>query len=207
MNLEITITDLFNVVLLVVGLNLMYRGIEISHPVFGVLFCNLIVALSTSITEILAVETVSNIRVTTIAGCFTAALVHFHCCCWCILSILRYLYIVHSDWLISRCPQSNRILLISLLTIFTMFFILSAYVFGIVIYFGWPYTEVYEMDLGAKLTCVACLLSSYFLLLGISCFFYIILLRRKGAAGINRVGNEIQMVRLFEINFTVRCEE
>ena len=50
MNLEITISDSFNVVLLVVGLNLMYRGIEISHPVFGVLFCNLFVALSTSIT-------------------------------------------------------------------------------------------------------------------------------------------------------------
>ena len=81
MNLEITISDSFNVVLLVVGLNLMYRGLEISHPVFGVLFCNLFVALSTSITEILTVETVSNIRVTTIAGCFTAALVHFHCCC------------------------------------------------------------------------------------------------------------------------------
>jgi len=28
----------------------------------------------------------------------------FHCTCWCVVAILRYIFIVHGDWLDIKCP-------------------------------------------------------------------------------------------------------
>ena len=58
---------------------------------------------------------------------------------------------------------------------------------GVIVYCGWPYIEAYEMDISRKLACILNSLTSYLLLLGVSCYFYHWLLRRKGAIGQNRV--------------------
>jgi hypothetical protein len=93
---------------LFIGILQMYNGIEIEHPVFRVLFCNLIVTFFSSTVNIIAYPIGKNIRYSTIVNGNNAFCLLFHCCCWFVVSVLRYLYIIHKDWILAKpcCADS-----------------------------------------------------------------------------------------------------
>ena len=179
--------DIVNIILLTVSLVLMYQGIEISHPIYGSLFCNLGSALLTSVAEIFLLVLVTEIRATTIIKACSSLYLLFHCSSWGVISILRYAYIVHPDWLHGKFPEPRVLLITSLVSIYSSFMLCSSAIFGVIVYCGWPYVEAYDMDIRRKLACLLTNLLSYLLLLGVSCYFYYRLLRRRGTMGQNSV--------------------
>ena len=205
MNIGFIWPDVVNIILLIVSLILMYKGIEILHPIYGCLFCNLGSALLASVAEIFLLVLVTEFRATTIIKACSIFSILFHCSSWGIISILRYTYIVHPDWLHDKFPDPRVLLITSLVSIYLSFMVCGTAMVGVSVYCGWPYIEAYDMDIGRKLACLLTCLMSYLLLLGVSCYFYCRLLRRKGAIGQNSVmdisvieaGNRSQHVSYF----------
>jgi hypothetical protein len=66
----------------------------------------------------------------------------FHSTCWCVLSIMRYVYIVHKDWLEAKFPENKKLIAFTLGHVWMIFFfILSAVGLtfrATVAPYGWP---------------------------------------------------------------------
>ena len=104
----IIIPELINMAFLLLGIYGMYRGIEVQHPLYAVLFSNLIVALLSSIINTTVFGFISlhqYIRVSNITNGFS---VYFHGTCWLLSSLIRYVYIMHNDWLFSKFPDVKK---------------------------------------------------------------------------------------------------
>jgi len=101
--------------------HLIYKGIEIGHPVYAVIFCDIIVTLTSSLINVIILPFVDNYRYTGLANVNNFFCLVFHCCCWCILSILRYLYLVKQSWLDKTFPQLANLRIVSLLSLALLF--------------------------------------------------------------------------------------
>ena len=89
-----------NLTFLIIGVYTMYHGIEIYHPLYAILFVNLLIALSVTVVNISAfpfIHIEKYVMLSNSLNGFFSLL--FHCNCWCICSIMRYLYIVHDSWM------------------------------------------------------------------------------------------------------------
>jgi hypothetical protein len=158
--------------------------------VYAVLFCNLIAALLLSILNTFIAPVFGNLLFIPISNSVNITSLFFHCCCWCVVSTLRYLYIIKKDWLERTFPDPSKLRSISLILVFLLFSSGASSMFSTVIYFGFPQTRVMHFPLNAKAACLA-LISCYFLLLIlVSCYFYMLILRKRGKLGHNSVNVE-----------------
>ncbi len=99
--------EFFNVIFLTVGVYTMYQGIEISHPLYAVLFLNLIVALAATITNMFIFMGLNSDQYVRISNAINGISLGFHCHCWCISSIIRYVYIIYDSWMESRVSNTK----------------------------------------------------------------------------------------------------
>jgi hypothetical protein len=113
--------ELLNIILLTTFICVIYFGIEISHPVYAVLFCNLVIALASSLTNVLIFPVLKNINYTNLLNGNSVVCLLFHICSWCILSVLRYLYIIHKSWIEEKFPKPVTFLLWSIFGVFYLF--------------------------------------------------------------------------------------
>ncbi len=60
--------ELFNIIMLIAGICLLYLGIEISHPVYGLLFSNLIVTTISSLINVFVFPFVKTIQYNTLVN-------------------------------------------------------------------------------------------------------------------------------------------
>jgi len=60
-------------------------------------------------------------------------------------------------------------------------------IFAFMIYHGWPFKFLSEMPLNSKITCAITIYATVIFMLTLSCTFYILILRKKGQIGINKV--------------------
>jgi hypothetical protein len=91
--------------ILLLGVLGMFFGLEISHPVYSVLFCNLLTSFICSSLNIVMLLSVSYRTFANFAILANYACNVFHCCCWCVISILRYLILVKRNWTNNRYPD------------------------------------------------------------------------------------------------------
>ncbi len=63
----------------------------------------------------------------------------FHCTDWCLVSILRYAYILHEDWLHDRWPDPKKLRSFSLISLFSVFSGLCLVDFSGFVVIGWSY--------------------------------------------------------------------
>jgi hypothetical protein len=83
----------------------MYRGIEIGHPIYSLLFANLTFALMTSVVNVVSLMFSPCwfwSRVPMFTNVFALL---FNITTWSVISGLRYLFIVHSDWNQQKFPN------------------------------------------------------------------------------------------------------
>ena len=95
-----------NLTFLIIGVYTMYQGIEIYHPLYAILFVNLLIALSVTVVNISAfpfIHIEKYVMLSNSTNGFFSLL--FHCNCWCICSIIRFIYMVHESWIHSRLPN------------------------------------------------------------------------------------------------------
>ena len=96
----LVIPEFINLTFLIIGVYTIYQGIEIHHPLYAILFVNLLVALFVTVVNISAAPFIhieKYIMLSNALNGFFSLL--FHCNCWCICSIMRYLYIIHDSWI------------------------------------------------------------------------------------------------------------
>jgi hypothetical protein len=76
----------------------MYQGIEIAHPLYAVLYLNMIVPLISSILDIAVFFFVSTYNYVLFSNIMIAFASVFHCSSWCVTSVLRFIYIIYGNW-------------------------------------------------------------------------------------------------------------
>jgi hypothetical protein len=179
--------EVFNTAFLSAGSFLFYYGIEITHPVYAVLFCNLITALVTSVINTLVTPMLRSTLYTPITNSINVACWYFHCCCWCIVSVLRYNYIINQEWLEQRWPDSKKLRIFSLASVFVMFFSGQSMMMYSAIFFGFPQIRFIEFTAHAKAFCLALYTGVYFFQIFASCYCYFLILRKRGKMGHNTV--------------------
>ena len=177
-----------NIILLTIGLCQMYFGIEIAHPVYAVLFVNLLVTLLSSVIDVFIFPFVTILKYAVLVNGNNTMCFLFHFCSWCVLSFLRYMYIVNSKWLHKTFPNAKIICVLAIFNQFLIFVLTFGTVLGTVMSFGWPYKRPTDLTSRQRLVSSATILAIYFSLVGTSCFFYILILRKRGKLGINNVG-------------------
>ena len=100
--------EYFNLCFLSCGLYGMYQGIEISHPLYAVLYLNMIVPLITSILDIVVFFFVSTYNYILFSNIMIALASVFHCSSWCVTSALRFVYIIYGNWF-NNLIQSQKL--------------------------------------------------------------------------------------------------
>jgi len=115
------ILELFSSVTIIYVVYKMFKGIEISHPLYAIIFCNLITSLLSSLLNSIVFPFISSVRYTSLVNGNNIACLCFHFCCWCILSILRYLYILKKDYLDEKFSEPAKLLHVSIFALFLLF--------------------------------------------------------------------------------------
>jgi hypothetical protein len=195
-------SDALNTILLSIGIVQMYNGIEIGHPVFRVLFCNLVAAFMSSVVNVIAYPVEKNIRYSTIVNGNNTFCLLFHCCCWLIVSILRFLYIIHKDWILLRFPEAKVLNRLVITSVFCTYLTCWLIVIFVCVLCGWPGLKLFEMPMPQRAIAVGTLLGIYILLLCVSCSFYLLIMRKRGSLRNNKVSsNTIEMkVHVSDVN-------
>ena len=122
----LVIPEYFNICLLLIGVYGIYRGVEISHPIYFILFVNLIIPLSVSVINIIAYQITSTKKYLMMASSLSGLCLAFHCNCWCVTSIIRYLYIVHENWIHNKIPNFKHQCIVALAATLASLFSLMA---------------------------------------------------------------------------------
>jgi amino acid transporter len=182
--------------MLSVGILQMYNGVEIEHPVFRVLFCNLVVAFISSAVNIIVYPFEKNVRYSTIINGNNGFYYLFHCCSWLIVSILRFIYIIHKDWLFKRFPDPKVLNRLAIASVFLSFLTCWLILIIVIVLCGWPRLKIFEMPMPQKAMSAGTLLGLYILLICISCFFYLLILRKRGKLRNNKVGPDNSKIKV-----------
>jgi hypothetical protein len=173
--------ECFNIIVLTSVLIPMYNGIEIEHPIYKILFCSLFVSLLSSITSFVCFffNPITVLKFSKIINVNNWVCVMYHYTSWSILSILRYIYIKHRNWLYKKFPNTSTIGNLATGAIVLscgLEFLLCIVVFTLS---GWPRVKTSEVSKSVfimrGMTPLIILLS----LIGISCYFYAKILRDR----------------------------
>ncbi len=100
--------EVINLVFLLLGIYGMYHGIEIHHPLYAILFFNLIVPLISTLINISVFGFLSFEKYVRVSNLTNSISISFHGTCWLLSSMIRYLYIMHNDWLFSKFPDVKK---------------------------------------------------------------------------------------------------
>jgi hypothetical protein len=105
----------------------------------------------------------------------------YHYTSWCVLSVLRYLYIMHNNWLHNKIPEPRTIGNLGVAATFlTFMLVLSVNLLAAVLLTGWPRKGFVEAPKYFFVIRLIIVIGTFGLLLGVSCFFYAKILRHAG---------------------------
>jgi hypothetical protein len=130
------VPELIAIAFLLLAIYGMYQGIEVQHPLYAILFFNLIVSLISSIINTTVFGFISldkYVRVSNVTNGFS---IYFHGTCWLLSSFIRYVYILHKDWLFSKVPDVKKQCWIALGLEITLVFMFMLPVLGTLILLG-----------------------------------------------------------------------
>ena len=158
----------------------MYQGIEISHPIYSLLFSNLIVAfVATSVNLIVLIVFPFNvwIRFSLYGNVFST---HFHLTSWSIISVLRYFYIEHKEWIESKWPDPKQLRPIALAAVFSSYAAITSVDLGLFAIFatpyGWPTKSfIKHVPRNVQLFLIPCSAILFTLPVFVSGIFYVLL--------------------------------
>ena len=124
----------------------MFQGIEIIHPLYTVLFLNLLVSLLSTVVNIVAFSFLSIEKYFIVTNLSNSQSSYFHCTSWCITSIIRYIYIFHSDWIHRMIPSARLKCILATVISFTYSFMQCSPTFAVVISYGKQFNFVLFMN-------------------------------------------------------------
>jgi hypothetical protein len=193
------IPDVLDFIVLLIAIYGMYEGIEIRHPVYALLFTNLIFSfVATSINLLAFLVFPFNIwtRIFLYGNLFST---HFHVTSWSIISILRYLYIEHKDWIERRWPNPINLTSTALVAQFSCFGAVMFVDLGLLVVFatpyGWPSKGFIEhVPQNVRLFIVSCWAILFTLLVVVTGIFYVLLVcSRLSPLTSNKISTEAEV--------------
>ncbi len=135
-----------------------YKGIEISHPVYAVVFCDHFINLVSSLINVAILPFVINYKYTVLVNGNNGLCLVFNSCCWCILSLLRYLYVTKKTWLENKFPEPVRLLKVSFSALGILAILNVSSGLATAMHFGFPKVKVVDMTQEQKIACIAAFL-------------------------------------------------
>lgn len=108
------IPNYFNGIVLTLGVFGMYKSIEIEHSVYAILFADLVSTLVHVLILLVAFHALNPQKYFPLHNFFTGSCLLIHCVCWCSTMVLRYLYVVHEEWVYGTVPDMKHQRLIAL---------------------------------------------------------------------------------------------
>jgi hypothetical protein len=130
------VPEYMNFVFLLSGIYGMYRGIEIQHPLYATIFLDLMIALFFTLLDMIAFFYMSPDKFFPTTNTNSGVALHFHCTCWCVTSIIRYIYIVHENWIHKAIPNHKYQCYMAIGFTFILYLALSFPSMGYSIYLG-----------------------------------------------------------------------
>ena len=130
------VPDCVNSILLSLSIYGMYRGIEIQHPLYAILFLNLLIGLLLTLLDVIAFTVIPTERFIILSNSSSSLALLFHCTCWCLTSIIRYVYIIHENWIHNLIPNPKYQCYAAFALAFATAFTLSMPLFGYSIFLG-----------------------------------------------------------------------
>ena len=128
--------EYINLFFLTCGLYGMYQGIEIAHPLYAVLFLNLIVPLISSLLDIAIFFFISTYKYIMFSNLMNGFSVFFHCTSWCVTSVLRFVYIIYGDWFNNWIPSQKHQCISAIIMTCALTAFLSIPTFSLAISYG-----------------------------------------------------------------------
>ena len=181
----LVIVETVNTIVLGAGLYLMYSGIEIGHPVYSILLCDLFMTFFSSLLNARLI--VDSFPPYSLSNGNNLSCILLHCCFWCVLSALRYMFIINKDWLDKRFPKIEKLFILSLSASILMYSICLSTMLGTAMYFGYPEKKIMSLPLEQRLICLLVYMPNYAAFTIPSCTFYSLILRKRGKLGVSSV--------------------
>ena len=101
----LVVPEFVNILFLLAGAVGMYKGVEIQHPIYAVLFADMVVPILSSCINIITFPFTPVLIYFSSSNFSTVICLNFHSTCWCATSIFRYIYIIHENWLQRVLPN------------------------------------------------------------------------------------------------------
>jgi len=130
------VPEYFNLFFLSCALYGMYQGIEIAHPLYAVLFLNLIIPLISTIFDIIVFFFISSVSYVKFSNAMNGLSLFFHCTSWCVTSLLRFVYIIYGDWFNNLVPTPKLQCTLAIILSLVMTSMQSIPPFAVAISFG-----------------------------------------------------------------------
>ena len=102
------VPECINLFFLLIAIYGMYVGIEIHHPLYAIMFLDLIVALIFTLINIVTFFVVTIEKFIQVSNACNCLSLFFHFTCWCLASCIRFVYIAHSEWIHSVVPSAQK---------------------------------------------------------------------------------------------------
>ncbi len=128
--------EYFNLFFLICCLYGMYQGIEIGHPVYAVLFLNLIVPTISTAFDIAVFFFISTFNYVLFSNFVNGLTIFFHCTSWCVTSVLRFIYIICGDWFNNLIPNQKLQCAFAVVLTCLLAILLTIPTFSVVISYG-----------------------------------------------------------------------
>ena len=138
MELQATLVapEYLNFFVLLLAVYGMYQGVEIKHPLYAVLFLNLIIPLCFTVIDMIGFVFLTSSKYITLSNTNSVFCIYLHCICWCLASIIRYIYIIYPDWINNLTPSVRTQYFATYTIAFILTFLLSAPMYSYAMYLG-----------------------------------------------------------------------
>ena len=134
--------EVLSLALLSIGVYGTYQGIEITHPIYALLFTNLIFPAVATTINLLVLTLLQFRHWVRLSLFFNFFSLLFHMTSWSVISVMRYIFIEHQDWINNRWPDVTKLKPHAIFAQFASFFFFLffntlGYAIGASPY-GWP---------------------------------------------------------------------
>lgn len=100
--------DLLFLAIILMAVYGLYQGTETQHPLYAVLFLNLVVLLLFTLADLALAPFLPLETMLKWVNLNNGLSLFFHVTSWCLTSLIRYVYIEHEEWIHDLIPEVKR---------------------------------------------------------------------------------------------------
>ena len=135
-HISLFVLELFNLVILIFAIYGMHQGIETQHPLYAVLFLNLLVPSAFTVVDVIGLPFFPLENYLRLINANSALSLYFHVTSWCVTSVIRFVYIEYEDTIHKFIPSLKRQCVLAVVFAIVAFPFFAFPTFGYAFYLG-----------------------------------------------------------------------